>query len=227
MAHILLVDDDTELTALLEDILSYEGFTVSQAHNGIEGLNAVSDDIDLILLDIMMPKMSGMEMLKKLREKWQTPVLFLTAKGDEVDRVIGLELGADDFLPKPFSDRELLARIRAILRRTQQSTLKNANSNHEDIVLNHGAQEAYYANELLDLTSTEFALLESFLNNPGEVLTKEDLSLQVLGKRLAPFDRALDMHVSNLRKKLPMRKDDKPRIKTLRGKGYLYVEASE
>lgn len=113
MPHILLVDDDVELTSLLEDILTFEGFTVSQANNGLEGLEAVNGDIDLILLDIMMPKMNGMEMLKKLREKWQTPVLFLTAKGEEVDRVIGLELGADDFLPKPFSDRELLARIRA------------------------------------------------------------------------------------------------------------------
>lgn len=228
MAHILLVDDDTELTALLEDILTYEGFTVSQANNGIEGLNAVSDEIDLILLDIMMPKMSGMEMLKKLRETWQTPVLFLTAKGDEVDRVIGLELGADDFLPKPFSDRELLARIRAILRRTQQVTPSHHNDhNYADIRLNSGAQEAYCNDELLDLTSTEFALLEYFLKHPGEILTKESLSLDVLGKRLAPFDRALDMHVSNLRKKLPERKDNKPRIKTLRGKGYLYVEVGE
>ncbi|GEA62187.1 response regulator [Vibrio comitans] len=227
MPHILLVDDDTELTALLEDILTYEGFTVSQAHNGVEGLEAVNEDIDLILLDIMMPKMSGMEMLKQLREKWQTPVLFLTAKGEEVDRVIGLELGADDFLPKPFSDRELLARIRAILRRTQNTPATSpSNNTFDDISLNPGAQEAYCEEVLLDLTSTEYALLELFLRNPGQVLTKENISLEVLGKRLAAFDRAVDMHVSNLRKKLPERKDGKPRIKTLRGKGYLFVETA-
>ncbi|MEZ9589869.1 response regulator [Vibrio breoganii] len=227
MPHILLVDDDTELTALLEDILTYEGFTVSQAHNGIEGLEAVNEYIDLILLDIMMPKMSGMEMLKQLRENWQTPVLFLTAKGEEVDRVIGLELGADDFLPKPFSDRELLARIRAILRRTQNTPATPASNNtFDDISLNPGAQEAYCEDVLLDLTSTEYALLEYFLRNPGQALTKENISLEVLGKRLAAFDRAVDMHVSNLRKKLPERKDGKPRIKTLRGKGYLFVETA-
>ncbi|MEZ9629632.1 response regulator [Vibrio breoganii] len=227
MPHILLVDDDTELTALLEDILTYEGFSVSQAHNGIEGLEAVNEDIDLILLDIMMPKMSGMEMLKQLRENWQTPVLFLTAKGEEVDRVIGLELGADDFLPKPFSDRELLARIRAILRRTQNTPATPASNNtFDDISLNPGAQEAYCEDVLLDLTSTEYALLEYFLRNPGQALTKENISLEVLGKRLAAFDRAVDMHVSNLRKKLPERKDGKPRIKTLRGKGYLFVETA-
>ncbi|GAM78285.1 copper-sensing two-component system response regulator cpxR [Vibrio ishigakensis] len=227
MPHILLVDDDVELTSLLEDILTFEGFTVSQANNGLEGLKAVNGDIDLILLDIMMPKMNGMEMLKKLREKWQTPVLFLTAKGEEVDRVIGLELGADDFLPKPFSDRELLARIRAILRRTQHVPSQNQQTGYEDLSINSGAQEAYCEGELLDLTSTEFALLEYFLKHPGSVITKETLSLEVLGKRLSPFDRAIDMHVSNLRKKLPERKDDKPRIKTLRGKGYLFVEAGQ
>lgn len=227
MPHILLVDDDVELTSLLEDILTFEGFTVSQAHNGLEGLEAVSSDIDLILLDIMMPKMNGMEMLKKLREKWHTPVLFLTAKGEEVDRVIGLELGADDFLPKPFSDRELLARIRAILRRTQHVPSQSTQTGYEDLSINSGAQEAYCEGELLDLTSTEFALLEYFIKHPGTVITKETLSLEVLGKRLSPFDRAIDMHVSNLRKKLPERKDDKPRIKTLRGKGYLFVEAGK
>ncbi|CAM2978958.1 response regulator [Vibrio rarus] len=227
MHHILLVDDDIELTALLEDILTYEGFAVSQAHNGQEGLNAVDESVDLILLDIMMPKMNGMQMLKQLRENWQTPVLFLTAKGEEVDRVIGLELGADDFLPKPFSDRELLARIRAILRRTCTPVTTTAGTVFQDITLNPGAQEAYCNDTLLDLTGTEFSLLEYFLRHPGEVLTKESISLDVLGKRLAAFDRAVDMHVSNLRKKLPERADGKPRIKTLRGKGYLFIESTQ
>lgn len=228
MANILLIDDDTELTSLLKDILSFEGFSVSEANDGYAGLEAVTDDIDLILLDVMMPKLNGMETLKKLRETRQTPVLMLTAKGEEIDRVIGLELGADDYLPKPFSDRELLARIRAILRRTQTEavTPKPANDGIEynDIKIYPGKQEAYYKGELVDLTTTEFALLSHLIQNPGKVITKESLSLDVLGKRLAAFDRAIDMHISNLRKKLPERADGKPRIKTLRGRGYLLIE---
>ncbi len=224
MAHILLIDDDTELTSLLKEVLSYEGFDVSEANDGEAGLNAVNDSVDLILLDVMMPKLNGMETLKKLREKWQTPVLMLTAKGEEIDRVIGLELGADDYLPKPFSDRELLARIRAVLRRTQQHQNKHSDMIEcQDIQVFPGKQEAYCQGKLVDLTSTEFALLAHFVQNPGNTITKEDLSLDVLGKRLAAFDRAIDMHVSNLRKKLPERADGKARIKTLRGRGYLMV----
>lgn len=202
MAKILLVDDDVELTALLKDILNLEGYTVVEANNGIEGLNAITDDLDLILLDIMMPKMNGMDMLRKLRETNETPVLMLTAKGEEIDRVIGLELGADDYLPKPFSDRELLARIRAILRRTQGKAKENHTNGikYQGIEIFIGKQEAYSHGELLDLTGTEFGLLAQFIQNPGSIISKEELSLEVLGKRLAPFDRAIDMHVSNLRK---------------------------
>ncbi|TQO84779.1 response regulator [Vibrio cholerae] len=226
MAHILLIDDDTELTGLLTEVLQYEGFEISQANDGEAGLAAVRDEIDLILLDVMMPKLNGMETLKRLREKWATPVLMLTAKGEEIDRVIGLELGADDYLPKPFSDRELLARIRAILRRTQNGlTPKNSDVIEcQDIHVYPGKQEAYCQGQLLELTTTEFALLTHFVQSPGATLTKEMLSIEVLGKHLAAFDRAIDMHVSNLRKKLPERPDGKARIKTLRGRGYLMVQ---
>ncbi|EOX1588441.1 response regulator [Vibrio cholerae] len=226
MAHILLIDDDTELTGLLTEVLQYEGFDISQANDGEAGLAAVSDEIDLILLDVMMPKLNGMETLKRLREKWATPVLMLTAKGEEIDRVIGLELGADDYLPKPFSDRELLARIRAILRRTQNGLApKNSDVIEcQDIQVYPGKQEAYCQGQLLELTTTEFALLTHFVQSPGATLTKEMLSIEVLGKHLAAFDRAIDMHVSNLRKKLPERPDGKARIKTLRGRGYLMVQ---
>ncbi|EKF9626040.1 response regulator [Vibrio cholerae] len=226
MAHILLIDDDTELTGLLTEVLQYEGFEISQANDGEAGLAAVSDEIDLILLDVMMPKLNGMETLKRLREKWVTPVLMLTAKGEEIDRVIGLELGADDYLPKPFSDRELLARIRAILRRTQNGLApKNSDVIEcQDIQVYPGKQEAYCQGQLLELTTTEFALLTHFVQSPGATLTKEMLSIEVLGKHLAAFDRAIDMHVSNLRKKLPERPDGKARIKTLRGRGYLMVQ---
>lgn len=225
MAHILIIDDDTELTSLLSEVLTFEGFTVSLAHNGQDGLEAINHDIDLILLDVMMPKMNGMDALKTLREQWQTPVLMLTAKGEEIDRVIGLELGADDYLPKPFSDRELLARMKAILRRTQQTVPPSTHEviEYQDICLFPGKQEAYCNQQLLDLTTTEFALLTHFVQHPGTTLTKEMLSQDVLGKRLAAFDRAIDMHVSNLRKKLPTRIDGKPRIKTLRGRGYMMI----
>ncbi len=229
MSHILLIDDDTELTGLLKEVLTFEGFTVSEANDGLAGLQLVDDSVDLILLDVMMPKLNGTETLKRLRAEWQTPVLMLTAKGEEIDRVIGLELGADDYLPKPFSDRELLARIRAILRRTQTS-LTNTNDKgsecleYQDLKIYPGRLEAYCQNALLELTTTEFSLLSYFVEHPGETLTKEALSLEVLGKHLAAFDRAIDMHVSNLRKKLPERDDGKARIKTLRGRGYLLVE---
>jgi two-component system response regulator CpxR len=225
MTNILLIDDDTELTALLKEVLTFEGFNVTEANDGEAGLAAVSPSIDLILLDVMMPKLNGMETLKRLREFSHVPVLMLTAKGEEIDRVIGLELGADDYLPKPFSDRELMARIRAILRRSQSLDAPKVTEviEYQEIKLFPGKQEAYYLDELLDLTTTEFALLSHFVQNPGETLTKEMLSLDVLGKRLAAFDRAIDMHVSNLRKKLPERSDGKPRIKTLRGRGYMMI----
>ncbi|GAD31065.1 MULTISPECIES: response regulator [Photobacterium] len=228
MAKILLVDDDVELTALLKDILELEGFDVVEANNGQQGLEKVDSSIDLILLDVMMPVMNGTEMLRRLRESHTTPVMMLTAKGDEIDRVLGLELGADDYLPKPFSDRELLARMRAVLRRTQGNNDKAANKadklTYQDIVIYPGRQEVFCHDQAIEMTGTELALLSYFVQHPGQIVAKETLSLEVLGKRLAQFDRAIDMHVSNIRKKLPERLDGKPRIKTLRGKGYLLVE---
>lgn len=229
MNHILLIDDDTELTSLLTEVLTFEGFQISEANDGEAGLALLDENIDLILLDVMMPKLNGIETLKQLRANWETPVLMLTAKGEEIDRVIGLELGADDYLPKPFSDRELLARIKAILRRTAKEPAKKSGTKdcHEylNIVTYPGKQEAYLDEQLLDLTTTEFALLDYFLQYPGDVLTKEVLSLEVLGKRLSAFDRAVDMHVSNLRKKLTQSGEGRTLIKTLRGRGYMLVEA--
>ncbi|PSW04902.1 response regulator [Photobacterium lipolyticum] len=229
MAKVLLVDDDTELTSLLTDILEMEGFEVIEANNGEDGLLKADSSVDIILLDVMMPKMNGTEMLRKLRGSFTTPVLMLTAKGEEIDRVIGLELGADDYLPKPFSDRELLARMRAILRRTQTTSNDTCSSApacliYQDIKIYPGRQEAFCRDRSIEMTGTELALLSYFIQHPGKIIAKTELSIEVLGKRLAQFDRALDMHVSNLRKKLPERADGKPRIKTLRGKGYLLVE---
>ncbi|TNH68654.1 winged helix-turn-helix domain-containing protein, partial [Aeromonas veronii] len=182
----------------------------------------------LVLLDVMMPKLNGFAMLTKLRKTHDTPVLMLTARGDSQDRVNGLEAGADDYLAKPFDDRELLARVRAILRRTQSAPPQRGNSSDEvhfmDIVLQPGLQQARCGEQLLELTATEFGLLECLLRNPGQIVSKSHLSEQVLGKKLEPFDRAIDMHLSNLRKKLPDRTDGQPRFKTVRGRGYLWLE---
>ncbi|WP_028025861.1 response regulator [Enterovibrio calviensis] len=231
MSKILLIDDDTELTGLLSDLLELEGYEVDIANNGQQGLDQINDSIDLVLLDVMMPVLNGMETLRRLRESWETPVLMLTAKGEEIDRVMGLELGADDYLPKPFSDRELLARMRAILRRTgknhddKRSDDAQEKLEYQDIEIFPGKMEVYCQQQLIDLTGTETALLTYLVRQPGSIVAKADISLNVLGKRLAPFDRAIDMHISNIRKKLPEREDGKPRIKTLRGRGYLLVEA--
>jgi len=236
MPKILLVDDDVEFTSLLAEVLAMESFEVEVVHNGEDALHTLDLSYDLILLDIMMPKLGGIETLKQIRQKYNTPVLMLTARGDDVDRILGLELGADDYLSKPFNDRELVARIKAILRRvTKVPTppnvshieLNNGDDQKtlyfDDIVLYPGRQQVMYQGKDLELTGTEFALLSMLIRNPGHILSRELLSIEILGKRLTPFDRAIDMHMSNLRKKLPPRKDNLPWFKTLRGRGYLLV----
>lgn len=227
MNRILLVDDDVGLSELLTQLLEMEGFVVSQAYDGQEGLTkALQTDFDLILLDVMLPQLGGFEVLKGIRKRKQTPILMLTARGDEIDRVIGLEIGADDYLPKPFNDRELIARIRAILRRATNSEPEQSANDAilvGDLRLDPKRQEVYCNEQLIILTSTEFSLLLNLLANSGELVTKESLSESVLGKKLMPFDRSLDMHLSNLRKKLPERKDGRARVKTLRGKGYIWI----
>lgn len=232
MHKILLVDDDRELTSLLKELLEMEGFNVVIAYDGEQALLQIDSSIDLLLLDVMMPKKNGIETLKELRQIHQTPVIMLTARGSELDKVLGLELGADDYLPKPFNDRELVARIRALLRRSNWSEqTQDSNSNTpvlqvDKLQLNPGRQEASFDNEILDLTGTEFTLLYLLAQHLGQVVSREHLSQEVLGKRLTPFDRAIDMHISNLRRKLPERTDGQPWFKTLRGRGYLMVSAT-
>ena len=227
MNRILLIDDDIGLSDLLSQLLELEGFVLTQAYDGEQGLMmAQQQDFDLILLDVMLPKLNGFEVLRALRQRKQTPVLMLTARGDEIDRVVGLEIGADDYLPKPFNDRELVARIRAILRRaqtTQQDSQANEMMQFGDLRLDPTRQETYCNEQLIILTGTESSLLFHLIEKSGELVTKESLSEKVLGKKLMPFDRSLDMHLSNLRKKLPERQDGRPRVKTLRGKGYIWI----
>ncbi|MFZ7203016.1 response regulator [Avibacterium avium] len=232
MAKLLLVDDDVELLELLAELLRIEGFEVETAVNGKACLEKLDASYQLVLLDVMMPVLNGIETLKKIRQNYTTPVMMLTARGDEIDRVLGLELGADDYLPKPFNDRELVARIKAILRRTESHYPPNEENGKkeqspflefEGLVLYPKRQQAMYQDKDLELTGTEFALLQSLMSNPGQILSRDHLSLTVLGKSLTPFDRSIDMHMSNLRRKLPERQDDLPWFKTLRGKGYFFV----
>lgn len=226
MNQLLLIDDDLGLSELLAQLLELEGFELTLAHDGQAGLAlAIDNNYDLILLDVMLPKLNGFEVLKSLRAKKQTPVLMLTARGDEIDRVVGLEIGADDYLPKPFNDRELVARIKAIIRRTQikPEDVEQTIYEYGDVKLDPSRQEVYCQEQLLILTGTEFGLLFEMVQNSGELISKEDLSEKVLNKKLMPFDRSLDMHLSNLRKKLPERIDGRPRVKTIRGKGYIWL----
>lgn len=224
--HILIIDDDVELVDLLSQYLASEGFITSACHDGVSGLErAHSDDIDLILLDVMMPELNGFEVLKALGGKYKTPVLMLTARGDDTDRILGLELGADDYLAKPFQHRELLARIRAILRRIEivsQSKAESTDNTVNSVKLNHATREVFCHDNLVELTGTEYQLLDVLMNAAGEIVTKEALSEQVLGRKLSAFDRSIDMHISNIRRKLlPFSPSDK--FKTIRGSGYIFL----
>lgn len=227
MSKLLLVDDDIELTELLSAFLKLEGFEVQTANNGMEALKILNETHQLVLMDIMMPVLNGIETLKEIRKRSNVPVMMLTAKGDDIDRVLGLELGADDYLPKPFNDRELVARIRAILRRSVSPSNNVDNTKEilsfENVTLYLTRQTAMYDEKNLNLTDYEFKILHRLIESKGDIVTREELSLEVLGKTLSPFDRSLDMHISNLRRKLPERETKLPWFKTLRGKGYLLV----
>ena len=219
---ILIADDDTELCELLREYLGQEGFEVRLAHDGEQALaESRRPGLDAMVLDIMMPRMNGIDVLRNLRKECELPVIMLTARGDDLDRIIGLELGADDYLAKPANPRELLARIRAILRRSNTHS-KVATLEVEDLVLNQSGRELRLDGELKELTSTEFSILQLLLQRSGEVVDKKDLYLAALGREPVAYDRSIDMHVSNLRRKLGPAKDGSERIETIRGFGYQY-----
>jgi DNA-binding response OmpR family regulator len=227
MDRLLIVDDDVELCRLLTERLSTEGFSIEAAHDGPRGLHrAVSQEHALVILDLMLPGMSGMDVLRNLRAQSSIPVLMLTARGEDIDRILGLELGADDYLPKPFNPRELIARTRAILRRTTRSTDTADILIVDDVRLDPAARDVSVNGLQLDVTSVEFSLLEALLRDAGRIVTREQLTETVLGRKLGSFDRVIDVHVSNLRKKLS-RVHAGERIKAVRGSGYLFVVRSE
>lgn len=226
--QLLLIDDDHELAELLVDYLSQQGFIVQCCFDGQSGLElAYKSEFDLILLDVMMPKLNGFEVLKALGSDYKTPVLMLTAKGDHNDKVRGLELGADDYLAKPFHHQELLARIQAILRRIDIVTQQNSHSKNStlivnDIELNHATRAVTCHTNPITLTGTEYQILTMLMEHHGQIIAKDALSKQVLSRKLAPFDRSIDVHVGNIRRKFsPYCTIDK--IKTVRGAGYLFL----
>jgi two-component system response regulator CpxR len=226
MDRVLIVDDDTELCDLLRQYLAAEGLAVDAANDGANGVElALRGDYALVVLDVMLPGLSGFDVLRRVRGESSVPVVMLTARGDDVDRIVGLELGADDYLPKPFNPRELVARIRAVLRRARP-----AGPAHEpevlavgDVRLDKGSRLVRRGAEAVGVTTAEFDLLEMLLRAAGRVVTREDIAKQVLGREFSPFDRSIDMHVSNLRRKLGAHEGGLERIKSVRGIGYLYT----
>lgn len=229
MNKLLVVDDDPEIASMLCELLELEGFEVVIANNGVQALDKFDNSIDLILLDIMMPEMNGLSVLSQLRNKYTVPVIFLTAKDNEFDKIIGLELGADDYILKPFNDRELIARINALLRRKRWDNMavtsgeKSVQYTIDKLTVNRKQQSVSFDDKYIELTGTEFQILLQLLENAGKIISRDDLSENVLGKEFLPLARSIDVHVSNLRKKLPPRSDGLPWIKTLRSKGYLFV----
>lgn len=219
---ILLADDDKELSSLLKEYFESEGFAVRLAHDGSTALDeARKPGLDLVVLDVMMPEMSGMDVLKELRKESRLPVIMLTARGDDMDRILGLELGADDYVPKPCNPRELLARIRAVMRRGQ-GMADHGLITSDDLELNPGNRTLTKSGAPIELTSTEFSILLSLLQHRGEVVSKRDLYVSALGREPVPHDRSVDMHVSNLRRKLGSDPRGDNRIETIRGIGYQY-----
>jgi DNA-binding response OmpR family regulator len=221
MKPLLIVDDDIALCALLTERLAEDGFVLHAVHDGSDGLKqASSGTYSLVILDVMLPRIGGMEVLRELRTRSSVPVLMLTARGDDIDRIVGLEVGADDYLPKPFNPRELIARIRAILRRLDERRVGPSHFSAGDITIDLTVREAWVGSNPLQLTTVEFALLEVLVRNAGRALTREYLTDIALGRKLRTFDRTIDVHISNLRKKLD---EDQgiQRIKTIRGSGYL------
>lgn len=233
MDRILVIDDDVELCSLVAEYLDSEGFQVEAVHDGERGLeHALQDEFALIVLDVMLPGINGFEVLRRIRSTSRIPVLLLTARGEDVDRIIGLEIGADDYLPKPFNPRELVARIRAVLRRTQAGKSAAAGQLPEiirvaDVELDPATRTVRQAGKVVDLTSVEFSLLEALLREAGRVVTRERLAASVLSRKFSPFDRSIDMHVSKLRRKLGDSEGGQEHIKTVRGAGYIFAQPRE
>jgi DNA-binding response OmpR family regulator len=228
--RILIVDDDRELCQMLSEYLSAEHFVVKTVHDGAEALNEVKQhEFEILILDVMLPNVSGFDILRKLDASFTTPILMLTARGDDVDRIVGLELGADDYLSKPFNPRELVARIRAILRRSHARAARNAVPDElvvGPITLNTGTHQVHVTDKLVPLTGAELRVLELLMRSAGQVISRESMTEQALGRKLVAYDRSIDTHISNLRRKLDLETGRNPEIKNVRGAGYTLTWAA-
>jgi two-component system response regulator CpxR len=227
MEQILIIDDDVALCELVTEYLEPLGFQIESVHRGDLGAErALAGEQAIVVLDVMLPGLNGFEVLRRIRAESKVPVLMLTARGDDVDRIVGLEIGADDYLPKPFNPRELAARIRAILRRAKSDEPGQGSAETltvADVELDTSTRVVRRAGETVELTAVEFDLLEKLLRAAGRIVTREELSKDVLGRSPSPFDRSIDMHISNLRRKLGHQFGAVERIKTVRGVGYIYT----
>lgn len=225
MERLLLIEDDREMCELLREYLESEDFELEAVQNGEEGLEkALKEAFSLVILDVMLPGLNGLEVLKEIQKVSDLPVLMLTAKGDDVDRIVGLELGADDYLAKPFNPRELLARIRAVLRRKVRTDAEgSAPLVVADVELDAASRVVHVGGNRINLTTVEFAILEILLQAAGRLVRRETLVMGALKRTYSPFDRSVDVHISNLRKKLGPYPNGRERITTLRGEGYQFA----
>jgi two-component system response regulator CpxR len=222
--RILIVDDDEELSSLLTELLTREGFRVDTQNDGRRGLAAaLNGGYDLMILDVMLPGLDGFEILQRVRRETRLPILMLTARGEDEDRIVGLELGADDYLPKPFNTRELVARVRAVMRRLEQRQ-PGGKLEINGIAIDPGSREVFRNGNPVEATTFEFDILETLMRSAGRVVSRDELMEELYGRKATPFDRSVDMHISHLRKKL---EGDKPLIKTVRGVGYQFVRSPD
>jgi two-component system, OmpR family, response regulator CpxR len=223
--RLLVIDDDVELCDLLREFLGREGYTVDAEHDGRRGLDrALQNQHTLVILDVMLPGMDGFAVLRQLRQQSRVPVIMLTARGEDVDRIIGLEIGADDYLAKPFNPRELSARIRAILRRLEPTANPGSRLEVNGVALDPGSRGVAVDGKRVDLTTLEFDILELLMRSAGRVLSRDNLMEALYQRKATPFDRSMDMHISHLRRKL---ETDRPLIKTVRGVGYQFARSAE
>src|ERR1700689_1954324 len=222
--RVLLVDDDRELCQMLSEYLDAEHFDVKSVHDGGEALAELqAGEFEIVILDVMLPSVGGLDVMRKLGASYSTPILMLTARGDDVDRIVGLELGADDYLSKPFNPRELVARIRAILRRASSRSPRGGTTdelNVGPITLNAGTRQVHVAEKPVALSGAEFCVLQFLMRSAGQVISRDSITEQALGRKLAASDRSIDTHISNLRRKLELEAGKNPEIKNVRGSGY-------
>jgi two-component system response regulator CpxR len=224
--QVLLADDDVGFCELLSEYLKSQGFEVTAVHDGLAAIERAGCGLyDVLVLDVMMPKADGFRVLERLRASHRIPVVMLTARGEDIDRIVGLELGADDYVAKPCNPRELAARLRAVLRRSQLSAVEQTPLRCGDVELLPASRGVRLNGQPIELTGAEFDVLRTLIEHAGQVISKEDLSRRALNRRLGAFDRSIDMHISRLRQKLGPHAGGGPRVRSVRNRGYLYVDA--